>query len=191
MGTRSIIGQATDSGFEGRYCHWDGYPTGRGPALMQTYRELDGDLDAVIAYAIRPDVPGYWSSFLPPSKAAENDAKPERTTCQLCAGTGVRLDGRFQERGPNCNGCSSTGLAQNPDRTDTYRTDNGNSWATQSDDWGAEFAYLLSKRGVDVLAADWSDDNDTVTWQRIGFVEWTDENPDWEAIEQAVYQTAS
>ena len=67
MSTRSIIGTAHDGGFTGRYCHWDGYPTHRGPQLLDTYRELGKSWEAVRDYALKPNVTGYWSSYQPPS----------------------------------------------------------------------------------------------------------------------------
>lgn len=36
MSTRSVIAVATPSGWEGRYVHWDGYPSARGP-LIEDY----------------------------------------------------------------------------------------------------------------------------------------------------------
>ncbi len=33
MSTRSIIARPTPAGFAGRYCHWDGYPSGVGRTL--------------------------------------------------------------------------------------------------------------------------------------------------------------
>ena len=39
MSTRSIVAVATPSGWEGRYVHWDGYPTARGPLLADYVAE--------------------------------------------------------------------------------------------------------------------------------------------------------
>lgn len=33
MSTRSVIAVATPTGWEGRYVHWDGYPSARGPRI--------------------------------------------------------------------------------------------------------------------------------------------------------------
>jgi hypothetical protein len=33
VSTNSIVGIATDTGFKGRYVHWDGYPSGVGQAV--------------------------------------------------------------------------------------------------------------------------------------------------------------
>src|SRR2546422_9347160 len=37
MSTRSAIARRKGDGFEGRYHHWDGYPTGVGQTLWQLY----------------------------------------------------------------------------------------------------------------------------------------------------------
>lgn len=53
----------------------------------------------------------------------------------------------------------------------TWRSDNGNSWADQDDDWDAEWAYLLAEDGFTVLQGDWSEKTGTA-WKRIAFVAW-------------------
>ena len=37
MSTRSYIAHETDHGFEGAYCHWDGYPDNNGRILLKHY----------------------------------------------------------------------------------------------------------------------------------------------------------
>lgn len=195
MGTRAIIGTANDGGFTGRYTHWDGYPTHHGPVLQQAYAELGQDWEAVKRYAIREEAGaiGYWSSFLAPSEAAAQDAKPAKIVCRGCNGTGVRADGQFQERGPNCNYCSSTGQQNNPDRCDHWRADNGEGWVTHKDDCGAEWAYLLDAKGITVLASVIAETGEKAIgmfgglwtefgWQRVGFAAWGEE-VDWERVE--------
>jgi hypothetical protein len=63
MSTRSVIAEPTPTGWEGVYCHWDGYPSCRAAQLWTTYQEL-GSASAVREYALR----GEWSSFVPPSE---------------------------------------------------------------------------------------------------------------------------
>jgi hypothetical protein len=69
VSTRSIIGRPAGDGFEGRYCHWDGYPTGRGPQVWATVKELG--VEGAIQYALKPDAKGYWSSFVAPSELVQ------------------------------------------------------------------------------------------------------------------------
>ena len=39
MATRSFIARQTEAGYEGVYCHWDGYPEGVGAVLQEHYRD--------------------------------------------------------------------------------------------------------------------------------------------------------
>ena len=41
MATRSFIAHQTDSGFEGVYCHWDGYLSHNGRILRDHYSDID------------------------------------------------------------------------------------------------------------------------------------------------------
>ena len=40
MGTRSVIGYPTETGFEGYYVHWDGYPSGVGAEVFTLFNKL-------------------------------------------------------------------------------------------------------------------------------------------------------
>jgi len=182
MGTRSIIGIAHDGGFTGRYCHWDGYPTCRAAELLATYRELDSDWKAVEAYAVKPDVPGYWSSYQTPSQAIAEAAKPDKVPCHLCGATGNRTD-MVLHKANWCNGCDGTGSARNIDKQQGYTTDNGDSWASDQDDWGAEWAYLLDERGITVLC-------NTEPWKLYGLVPWDTSEDGQAALLEAIEQGA-
>ena len=41
MATRSFIARTTKSGYEGVYCHWDGYLEGVGAGLLEYYTDPD------------------------------------------------------------------------------------------------------------------------------------------------------
>lgn len=41
MGTRSIIAKPVGDTWEGRYVHWDGYPTGVGKALFEAFGKFE------------------------------------------------------------------------------------------------------------------------------------------------------
>lgn len=64
MSTRCIIAQETAGGWEGRYCHFDGYPKGIGVTL---YNAFDGhfgrDLQALQKFLI-DDHPAGWSGLV-------------------------------------------------------------------------------------------------------------------------------
>lgn len=189
MSTRSIIGTAHDGGFTGRYCHWDGYPTVRGHQIFQAYAELNHDVEALKAYAIREGQVGYWSSFALPSEIESEASKPDHVTCDLCHGTGLRTDatgvsmGMHLKSGKGCNGCGKTGQMRNPHKVTTWEADNGDSWASDTNDWGAEWVYLLDDKGVTILTSRYdANAGETVGWRRETMVAW-DSNPDWQAIE--------
>lgn len=190
MGTRAVIGTAHDGGFSARYTHWDGYPDGIGPTLLRCHAEL-GSWEQVRDWAVKPGQTGYWSSFAAPSEVAEQEAKPEKITCTLCGGTGVRSDGRFQERGPNCNGCSDTGQMINSDRRSTWVPTAEDTLVEAGDDVGAEWAYLLDERGVTVLAFLRGDGEKAIGmfgsigdghWASAGTVTWDATDVDWERL---------
>lgn len=173
MSTRSIIGTAHDGGFEGRYCHSDGYPTCRGRQIFETYHQLGGNLQALIAYAIRPGDTGYWSSYMTPHQNAENNAQPDRAPCWLCA--------EPDRDTPSCHLCKGTGTAYNPHKYTAWQAENGDSWATHVNDWGAVWAYLVSESGITVLESAWTEAAGAA-WTRIAHIAWTD-TPNWTAIE--------
>lgn len=189
MSTRSIIGTANDAGFSGRYCHWDGYPTARGPQLLATYAEL-GSLEAVIVYAVRPGVAGYWSSYAPPERAGREHIKPDKVPCPGCGATGIRpsdaswdAGSRWAKECGGCNYCAGSGMYRNPDKSTGWQAENGDSWADQDNDWGSEWAYLLSEEGVTILENDWRAESGN-KWVRAAFVAWDATETDWGAIER-------
>ena len=42
MGTRSAIAEPHGESWRGKYVHWDGYPTARGPELFRLYHDVFG-----------------------------------------------------------------------------------------------------------------------------------------------------
>ena len=175
MSTNSIIGTGTVEDFTGRYCHWDGYPSGKGAQLIETFTEL-GNAQAVMDYAIRPDATGYWSSFGCPSWVADRMLSPKRVPCHLCNGTGVRTDMRVPD---GCNGCKGTLLAHNFNRTSTW-VKNDEGLTSPHETGGIEWAYLLDEDGIKVLKCTDHDE----TFRTVATVAWTD-TPDWQAIDYA------
>ena len=61
MSTRSAIGRVAGDSFEGRYHHFDGYPTGTGQLFAERARDA-GDLEAYLAYIVDEHKAG-WSSL--------------------------------------------------------------------------------------------------------------------------------
>ena len=65
MSTRSVIARVgkNEGEFSGRYIHWDGSPTTRGPLLWKMFhQEFKGDLSAMLVYLIDKH-PAGWSSL--------------------------------------------------------------------------------------------------------------------------------
>lgn len=62
MGTRGVIARKTEAGFEGRYHHWDSYPSGLGATLFSLYRgHFDRDLDRMLGFLL--DEHTAWSTI--------------------------------------------------------------------------------------------------------------------------------
>jgi hypothetical protein len=214
MSTRSIIARPEGDGFAGRYCHWDGYPTCRGAQIWEAMKELDGDVEKLIGYAIREDDPGYWSSFQTPLKAAEMRDLPPTEECHLCDGTGIRPDwARFGDA-PGCNACGGsvgrggqakvgTGVVKNRAIMEGYIEETDGSWVESwGDDCGTEWAYVIAPHALYVFERRFGavgDDHGHGTgmfgmgasdtevgghWAPRAEIRWDAEEPDWEAIEQ-------
>lgn len=60
MGTRSVVARPMGDGFEGRYVHWDGYPTGVGAALLRGSQQLG---TAALRKLLVEDEKVGWSSL--------------------------------------------------------------------------------------------------------------------------------
>lgn len=95
MGTSSIIGRPTPTGWEGRLCSYDGHPDHQGRVLFEAVTgHFAGDVDAARGYFI-DDHPAGWSylggdftkptGHLPPGHLATHSEPDERNQC-LCHG---------------------------------------------------------------------------------------------------------
>lgn len=63
MSTRSIIARQKGDGWEGRYCHYDGYPSGVGATIHRLYQEHFGrDAEAMLRVLI-DEHPGGWCAI--------------------------------------------------------------------------------------------------------------------------------
>jgi hypothetical protein len=118
MSTRAVIARVKGDGWEGRYHHFDGYPTGLGARLYAVV----GQLGVKRALELLVDEhPVGWSSI---------------HDCDITAQPGYGGDFNDQTHGPRCY-CHGERHEQAP----LLITD-------QSDDCGCEWAYVLSARGV-------------------------------------------
>lgn len=60
MGTRSVVAKAVGDSWEGRYVHWDGYPTGVGLSLVSN--QMNIGTDAIITKLVDDERVG-WSTI--------------------------------------------------------------------------------------------------------------------------------
>ncbi len=164
MSTRSAVGVPQGDSWHGRYVHSDGYPSGVGVEILALV-ERDG-LDAVVR-KVTEDRYG-WSSLdntqpeISGVKIKKNATygtyqygTPEYVAWNLS--TGSYGDGRF---------------ANEPGYGIAYTTLSGQSspeeWITpEDDDYGTEWAYVLSSKGVAVL-------ENVGEWKQVAFVNWGD-----------------
>ena len=64
MSTRGVIARQKGDSFEGRYHHWDSYPTGLGKALWELlHNEFKGDIEGMLHILI-DEHPARWSTIV-------------------------------------------------------------------------------------------------------------------------------
>lgn len=176
MSTRSIIARPLGDGFEGRYCHSDGYPSGVGKHLHEQFHTaFGGDLDAMIATMIDGEEIG-WSSIWGhdlsmPKGWLEYDEMPRVTVTLPDGDTYEAVD--YSAFGPQS--YTSRGETAKPGDDRMIRwTGNPEKW----DSWGTEWGYVLSPMGLMVF---------DIAYQGgptyVAVVPWDDDSPDWERIE--------
>lgn len=154
MGTRSFVAEPHGDTWRGRYCHWDGYPTGKGPTLFAMVRR---DGVETVRQRLLHDRYG-WSSL-------HADQKDEPLSLGY-------QDGRFA--------CEpGYGIAYTTERGQS----DPDEWISpESGDWGTEWGYILGDAALFVFKVDgWGNDKIQVT--HLATVPYTDD-PDWEAIEK-------
>jgi hypothetical protein len=61
MATRSIIAKRTEHGWEGRYHHWDGYPTGLGAGLIEHVHKYGAEF---VIQKLIDEEPVGWSTVI-------------------------------------------------------------------------------------------------------------------------------
>jgi len=175
MSTRSIIARPLGDGFEGRYCHSDGYPSGVGAHLHEQFRTaFEGDLDAMVKVLIDDEEIG-WSAI-----CGHDLSKPACWVDTYGQGTGTPIpedcmgDNGYPDYekmiahfGPQS--YTSRGETAEPGDDRMIR------WTGNGEDlWGAEWAYVLSPMGLMVFTGE-------PTY--VALVAWDDDSPDWERIE--------
>ena len=64
VSTRGVIARQKGDAFEGRYHHWDSYPSGLGKALWElAHNEFKGDIEGMLRILI-DEHPAGWSTIV-------------------------------------------------------------------------------------------------------------------------------
>lgn len=155
MGTRSIVGTPFGDGVRGRYCHWDGYPSGVGAALWAII-ERDG-VDKAL-FVLTEQHYG-WSSLT--AEAMPSVATYYRGVNRFVAVPGYGI-GYTTEQGQT----SADQWCQSP------RGD--------GDDGGTEWGYAIGETALTVFELDWDGRPPTCR----GVFRYADGEPDWDKMER-------
>lgn len=158
MGTRSCVAIPEGDGFRGKYVHWDGYPTHMGKTL---YALVDQHGLAEVQRVLVHESAGF------------SCVDPRKTELDR-----FEQDGRFLL-------IPGFGVAYNPDSEQGDVED----WITpfaedesERDDWGTEWAYVLSDGGLVVWKMGWKSPPTYVA-----LVPWGQPEVDWAAVEAKGY----
>ena len=99
MSTHSIIAIKTEEGFEGKYCHYDGYPTGVGYSILEAidYFGLKDAIDVLtkLHKSGWSSIAGCDWSFTPNFKSNDDPLKEEERhpRCGCCGDLGKDWEG--------------------------------------------------------------------------------------------------
>lgn len=145
MGTRSVIARPLDNGWEGRYSHWDGYPTNQATEIYRIVKTHG--LERAIQVLIEENCG--WSQLTD---------KPE-------IGPGYD-DGRFKA-------VENFGVAYVENFGVAYVPESGqgsmDDWIRNTgDSWGTEWAYVLNETHLTVLEFRYGAGG----WRERGIVRW-------------------
>lgn len=145
MGTRSVIATAQGDGWKGRYCHWDGYPSGVGSQLLTMHRQtFDGDVEKMLKVLTEDHF--YWSIL-----DVENG--PDLTEIYVGDPRWIAVEG--------------VGIAGNEQQA------SAEEWIEHDgDSWGTEWAYVLTTAGLTVLEGTY--ENGREGWKHRGMMRWDD-----------------
>jgi len=127
MSTRSVIARPTAAGFQGRYVHWDGYPSGVGRQIYGLFQGHFGkDFDR-LQRVLLDEHPAGWSSLSGDWTKAPGFAEDPRNT----DGPGKADDLSHAEDGPTC-------YCHGERQEQAYEVSQANAWGS-----GCEYVYVL------------------------------------------------
>lgn len=173
MATRALIARKTENGWEARYHHWDGYPSGLGATLYDIYgRVFQGDIDLMLK-TLLDDHPAGWSTI----NGADWDLEPGFNEYRS-----DRDDNLVDRPQCYCHG--------DRDEEEWFFTSDGKDFG------GAEYCYVIDpdNLSMDVLERIYCEDGTHATqffgqdannvglpayWKEIGKVEFNGVEPEW------------
>lgn len=153
MGTRSTVAVPEGDSWRGRYVHWDGYPSGVGGALQHIRAELYPDDLDGMVKMLTVDH-WYWSTLDGAGQLSDIDKDDPRWVPVPDVG----VAGNEQQASPD-------------------------EWVKPEDDYGCEWAYVLTPAGIVVFeatleggghATGWFGSNPDVRWKYRATVAWDD-----------------
>lgn len=161
MSTRSVIARKTETGFKGRYHHWDGYPTALGATLFNLLNEhFKRDLGAMLK-TLLDDHPAGWSTINEADFTQEPGYGIVGAPCCYCHGERSENGNELTEANAQACGCE---------------------WAYVFD--GTTMLVLSSyhPEGGKMIGM-FGCGNPEAKWYQVGQVDLLAPEPDWEAIE--------
>lgn len=162
MSTRAVIARKTQSGFTGRYHHWDGYPSALGATLFTIYQgHFDRDLPRMLKYLL-DDHPAGWSTINDADFALEAGYDLVKAPQCYCHGGRSEKGCRYTEANAQASGCE---------------------WAYVFD--GSQMLILSSYHpdGGKMIGM-FGCGNPDAKWYQVAAVDLDGAEPDWEAIEK-------
>lgn len=174
MSTRGCIARPAGDGWEGRYHHYDSYPTGLGKSLWSYYHEyFKRDVTAMQRYFI-DEHPAGWSSV--------TDCDLSRTPGFCERPTSILTDRDKwddEQKTPHCY-CHGD-RHEEAGEPITCTGDCGES----CDPLFIEWAYVLAEQGMSIWGSGPKQGSNEYAHYPVAFVRWDAEEPNWEAMEFA------
>lgn len=172
MSTRSVIARPVGDEWEGRYHHFDGYPTGVGKTLW----------DLVQARGLE------WT---------RRTLLDEHTGWSTINGVDWSLAPGFSESGGRCAHPRCTRPRWEHDKVKhEYRARpacychgdrSEEGWTIRpADDTDTEWCYVLGNNGMTVYERDYQRGATPEQWVLVGSYEWHGAEPDWETLDKGV-----
>lgn len=160
MSTRSVIAVPDGDSWQGRFCHWNGYPTWNGRVLWAIVQR-DGR-EAAQRQLVR-NTTGCWSSI----DQERPDLTGVRANSKAEFGSLPYIKASFKYEGKNARNVPGLGIRV---------VEKGTDWwlSPDTDLGGIEWVYVLTEGGLLVLRG---------ASHSVGLYRWDEAEPDWGIVE--------